>query len=274
MADAHDSSEVLGVGEGYAMRDAIVRQLLQLNRDFYATVAADFDQTRGGLPLGWRQLRDWLPPVSGQPLRVLDVGCGNGRFAWLLDEWGIQADYIGIDGDTNLLALARAHAASLNGVRAQFYGADFTAPDWPAAHGRTQPDFDVVVCFAALHHVPSHKLRVQVVRSLAAQVIPTGVLILSHWQFLSSARFVRKQIAWQTIGLTESDVEAGDALLPWQQGTYAVRYVHQVDPAEGEALAAAAQMHITNHFYADGKEGNLNLYQCLCAVDGENHDNS
>lgn len=256
------------------MRDTIVRQLLQLNRDFYATVSADFDQTRGGLPVGWRQLRKWLPTVEGRPLRVLDVGCGNGRFAWLLDEWGIQADYVGIDGDVRLLDFAREHAIALKGVRAVFFAADFTALDWPALHGRAQPAFDAVVCFAALHHVPSHKLRVQVVRSLATQVVAGGVLILSHWQFLTSARFVRKQIAWQTIGLTESDVEAGDALLPWQQGTFAVRYVHQVDTAEGKALADSAQMHITDHFYADGKEGNLNLYQCLCAVDGENHEYS
>lgn len=249
------------------MRNSVIQHLIQLNRDFYATIAADFDLTRGGLPVGWRQLRDWLPTVEGRPLRVLDVGCGNGRFAWLLDEWRLDVEYVGLDGDSKLLALARDHARSLEHVRADFFEADFTAANWPSIHGRVQPAFDLVVCFAALHHVPSHLLRAQVVASLAAQVVDHGVLVLSHWQFLTSARLVRKQIAWQTIGLTEDDIEPGDALLPWNQGTYAVRYVHQVDPTEGIVLAAAADMQVIDQFYADGKEGNLNLYMLLTAAD-------
>ncbi len=245
------------------MNEKTQQQLLQLNRNFYATVATNFDATRAGLPLGWRQLRDWLPEASDRVLTVLDVGCGNGRFAWLLNEWGLAADYIGIDADEQLLALARRRAAELATVRTDFRQADFTAPDWPVAVGLQQRAFDVVVCFAALHHVPGHRLRARVVQTLASLLVSTGALILSHWQFLTSERFVRKQIAWQTIGLSAADVEAGDALLPWQQGEYAVRYVHQTDAAEANQLAVAAQMHVHEQFYADGKEGNLNLYTLL-----------
>jgi len=245
------------------MDEKTQRQLLQLNRDFYATVASSFDATRGGLPVGWRQLRSWVPQPADRPLSVLDVGCGNGRFAWLLNEWGLAAAYVGVDADEQLLTLARSHAAELEGVQCTFQQADFTTADWPANVGLQQRHFDVVVCFAALHHVPGHRLRAQAVQTMASLLAPGGALILSHWQFLTSERFVRKQIAWQTIGLSAADVERGDALLPWQQGKYAVRYVHQTDAAEAKQLAAAAQMHIHEQFYADGKEGNLNLYTLL-----------
>lgn len=249
------------------MNSRTQERLLALNRKFYATVAEPFDATRAGLPIGWQGLRAWLPmPSADHPLRVLDVGCGNGRWAWALEEWGIRCAYTGVDGDEKLLRLAAENTRHLTGVQAAFHETDFTTPLWFTALGLPPGSFDLIVCLAALHHAPGYDLRAQVVQSLASLLAPTGVLIFSHWQFLRSERFVRKQIAWQTIGLTSAAVEAGDALLPWQQGGYAVRYVHQIDEAEMAALAQTAGLQVLTNFYADGKEGNLNLYVVLTNV--------
>lgn len=240
------------------------QRLLALNREFYATVAEPFDATRAGLPMGWQQLRPWLPPPPAERLlRVLDVGCGNGRWARALDRWGIRCEYIGVDVDPHLLSLAIDNTRALTTVQSSFREADFTTLEWHSVLGLQPASFDVVVCLAALHHVPGYQLRAQVVSELATLLAPQGVLIFSHWQFLHSERFVRKQIAWQTIGLTSAEVEPGDALLPWQQGGYAVRYVHHMDEDEMAALARAAGLQMTTTFYADGKEGNLNLYAVL-----------
>ena len=171
----------------HRMRPSTVAQLLELNRVFYATIAADFSSTRRGLPVGWQQLRTWIPAVSptvsARPLRVLDVGCGNGRFARLLQEWGLPTEYIGVDADAQLLAMATAQAAPLSLVQTEFVQADFTVKGWPAAMGISRHSFDLVLCFAALHHVPSHQLRAQVVTELANLVKPNGRVMLSHWQF-------------------------------------------------------------------------------------------
>jgi SAM-dependent methyltransferase len=246
------------------MNKATQQRLLALNREFYATVAEPFDATRAGLPIGWQGLRAWLPMLpADRPLRVLDVGCGNGRWAWMLEEWGVRCAYTGVDGDEKLLRLATENTRQLTSVQSTFRTADFTTPDWFVPVDLQPASFDLIVCLAALHHAPGYALRAQVVQSLATLVAPTGVLIFSHWQFLRSERFVRKQIAWQTIGLTSAEVEPGDALLPWQQGGYAVRYVHQIDEAEMTTLAQAAGLQVLTSFYADGKEGNLNLYVVL-----------
>jgi tRNA (uracil-5-)-methyltransferase TRM9 len=246
------------------MSETTQRRLLALNREFYATVAEPFDATRAGLPIGWQRLQSWLPAApTARPLRILDVGCGNGRWARALDGWGMPCLYTGIDADTKLLHLAAVNTCALTTVQCVFKEADFTVPGWSNTLGLQPATFDVVVCLAALHHVPGQRLRTQVVTELATLLAPEAVLIFSHWQFLDSTRFVRKQIAWQTIGLTGMEVEPGDALLPWQQGHYAVRYVHQIDERELAALAEAAGLTVMTIYYADGKEGNLNLYAVL-----------
>lgn len=245
-----------------SMKPAVQHLLLELNRAFYAQVAADFDQTRAGLPLGWQALLTDLPlGTPEKPLTVLDVGCGNGRFARFLAEQSVYAKYVGVDADAALLTFAAQHNTDVAHLAVRFIQADLAQPDWANSLGDEK--FDRVVCFAVLHHLPGYALRLQVLQALAGHMAVEGLLILSNWQFLTSRRFAQKQIDWQTIGLTAADVEPGDALLPWQQGGYAVRYVHQVNEAEMQQLAAEVGLQVVASFFADGKEGNLNLYTIL-----------
>ncbi|MEZ4676351.1 MAG: class I SAM-dependent methyltransferase [Caldilineaceae bacterium] len=248
------------------MTPEITATLLQLNRAFYATVATAFDATRW-IAGGVATTANLAASTGGSTPTGTRCWLWQWAFAWLLEEWGIVADYVGVDADAQLLTLAAQHAAGLTHVRCTFQQADFTEMHWTAQLALQTRTFDLVVCFAALHHVPGYRLRAQVVAGLADLVTTGGTIILSHWQFLTSARFVRKQIAWQTIGLSESDIEEGDALLPWHQNAFAVRYVHQTDEGEAQQLAKMAGLCRIAHFYADGKEGNLNLYTILSRVE-------
>lgn len=238
------------------------RLLLDLNRTFYASVAESFDGTRANVPPGMVQALGYLPDsMASGSLRILDAGCGNGRFARALDQLGRPVEYTGVDADTRLLELARDHAAGLRNVSAQFVQRDLAVAGWASGLADPAP-FDAVVCLATLQHFPGHALRQRVVADLAGLVAAHGRLIVATWQFLGAPRLAARQLNWDTVGLTPADVEAGDALLPWQQ-TNAVRYVHQIDGDEMRALAAASGLRITAQFSADGKEGNLNLFTIL-----------
>ncbi len=241
------------------MNPTLQARLLALNRTFYATVASEFDQTRAGFPVGWDQLIPWLPPGLNRPAAVLDVGCGNGRFARFLDHIGYASEYLGVDGEPTLLQLAAEQTQTLAQIHPRFTQVDLASPGWATGLSKHAP-FDLVVCLAVLHHLPGQSLRQQVVRELADTLAPNGVLILSNWQFFTSPRLASKQIAWATIGVQPDEVEPGDALLPWQQGVQAVRYVHQLDEAEVRTIVSAAGLKVCTHFYADGKNGRLNLY--------------
>lgn len=246
------------------MHSDVQEQLLALNRRFYATVGAEFDRTRQGLPDGMLQLAARLHRRAPAQ-RVLDAGCGNGRFARALAQVGVQGAYLGIDADGELLRLASAQTAGLDGLEVHLQPADLAAPGWHAALHARAP-FDAVVSLAVLHHFPGMALRRRLVADLATLLAPGGVLALSTWQFLAFERFAGKLVPWAELGLDAEDVEPGDALLPWNQGAHALRYVHQLDLPEVEALAAAAGLQVQETFRADGKEGDLNLYVLLSSA--------
>jgi 2-polyprenyl-3-methyl-5-hydroxy-6-metoxy-1,4-benzoquinol methylase len=245
------------------MDKEIQQRLLKLNRDFYATVAEPFDSTRLAPSAGKSELVRRLP-LDESPLPTLtDIGCGNGRLAWLLEERGVPLEYLGVDANAQLLALAQAHTAELRFVRATFVRADLAQPDWPVLLPNHEQGFDIITCLATLHHLPGYDLRRATVQRLASLVKSGGLVAISTWQFLTTPRFTAKLVDWKKVGIDPVQVEPGDALLPWQQGGYAVRYIHQIDMDEVKALASDAGLTIEATYFADGKEGNLNLYAIL-----------
>ena len=259
--------------------------LLQINRRFYEQTAVQFDATRQGWTPGLRAILPYFERGAKDRPTVLDVGCGNGRFARLLAHESLHARYVGVDGNAQLLQLARSAAAELAGVECLFLQADLARPSWLAAladasagdgcwptllerEGRAP--FDVVLCTATIQHLPGYRLRLRLLRDFRR--LTDGYIILSFWQFLGRQRFRAKLIDPRTVGIEPGALEAGDGLLPWKQGVEAIRYVHQVDEAELEHLAADAGLEVVRTFRADGKreEANgpgvlpgLNLYAVL-----------
>ena len=236
------------------MNNQIVRQLLAINHKFYSEFARAFSETRSSA-----QTRlDRIVAYIGNDVKVLDVGCGNGRLAERLENEGRRVDYVGIDASPELVALAAARKSKLHRVAAEFFVADITAADWSAA---LPPDsFDIAVALAVLHHIPSFDLRVQVLRELGARLKPGGTFVMTNWHFERNERLRKKIVPWENVGIDASEVESGDALLTWQRGGIGYRYLHLITQSEVLRLANESGLHVVKQFYADA---DLNLYSVL-----------
>lgn len=253
-------TEVSPAGSAAFMDAATVQRLLALNRQFYDTFAESFAASRGIEQPGLRRALAYLPAAG----TVLDVGCGNGRLAHLLDGAGRAVRYLGVDSSVRLLEIARSQAAALHSVDAEFMQADIARSSWTSTlpAGR----FDGIAAIALLHHLPGWLTRRNLLKELRALLVARGSLVVSAWQFTEEARLRRKVTPWAAIGLRDEQVEAGDALLDWQRGGQGQRYCHLIDEAELGALAQAAGLAIVDSFYADGRSQRLNLFAVLRTV--------
>ncbi len=239
------------------MDDETIERLLALNRDFYATFAEQFAASRSVTDPALTSILPYLPCRA----RVLDIGCGNGRLAVLLDQERPGSRYVGVDAIPELIDEARERTGQLLRTQVSLRLVDVTRRNW-IKHVPGVP-FDCAVALAILHHIPDFSLRAQVLRGLAEVLDPGGYAVLSTWRFLAHRRIRRKIVDWSVVGIDESELEPGDYLLDWKRGGRGLRYCHMVDEEEMERLAAASGFTVRETFRAGGREGDLSLFAIL-----------
>lgn len=213
------------------------RRLIALNRRFYAQAADRFVDSRRDPWPGWTRVLEVLEDAGLRDgARVLDLGCGHGRFAAFLAERGHRCAYLGVDTSMPLLASGSARVPT---------GTRLVCADLARALAR-KPRFDLVVAFGLLHHIPGEQHRRELVERLVELVTPRGHLVLTLWS--PDAR--RRSRARPVEG-----GEPGDALLPWGEGEAPPeRYCHFFSGPEVEALASRLGPKAIR-FRADGRGG-------------------
>ena len=252
------------------MDSSTAARLIELNRDFYDRFGSSFSATRQRIQPGVRRV---LGMLNGDE-SILDLGCGNGELARELAKRGQRGSYLGVDFSRPLLRDAElppegVAVAPWRHFSARFVHADLASPsllDVIAGSGAKDATprndmFDIVLCFATLHHIPSHELRVNILRIVRQLLKDDGLFIHSHWQFLNSEKLKARIRPWEAAELPSSAVDAGDYLLDWRNGGNGLRYVHHFGEQELDELAKASGFHVTDTFYSDGDGGRLGLYQ-------------
>ncbi len=247
------------------MKPATLHALEALNRRFYSDHAGEFSATRRAPWPGWSRVLAAAP--STVPLRVLDIGCGNGRFArFLLGHAARPIDYLGLDASRPLLRDCPAPDPR-SPSRLRFEHRDVL--NHPLAPPPGDARFDLATLFGLLHHVPSFAARASLLRRAAALLAPGGRVALTFWRFAEHPRLQRRIVPRHELSalpdsaagaLDPDDLEPGDHLLRWGGDPARYRYCHHASAAEQNALLAAAALHPLERFDADGAGGRMNHY--------------
>jgi ubiquinone/menaquinone biosynthesis C-methylase UbiE len=177
---------------------------------------------------------------------VLDLGCGNAMMLpFVLEK---EAYYRGLDISENLLEIARRrYAEEVRSGRAGFARGEATALPYP------DEEFDLVISFAVLHHIPSPEMRRKFFSELRRVLRPGGNVRLTVWNLSNPWASSRFEVGAQLEGKT-----SGDVTVPWKgtRGEIINRYVHQFSAPELLELAEGAGFRSVRlgHFDRGGHE--------------------
>ena len=244
-----------------------IQTLRLLNAEFYRRNHESFSKTRQSPWEGWERI---LSHLHTPQLEVLDVACGNMRFATFLEQSlpGASIAYHGVDLCSDLLP------ESLPGT---FQRLDIVQAllDDDLVPSIAAPQADLVVSFGFMHHVPTRQLRERFLRGLLQKARPGGIVAVSFWQFADDPHLRAKAEAatgqalaalamppaatgqaLATLAMPPAatgqalaalaiqpgspiSLEQGDYLLGWQDTSGAFRYCHSFTDGEIAQLAEA-----------------------------------
>ena len=192
------------------MDRATAEKLLEKVKNDYNQIAEEFSQSRDKL---WPEFENFLQYIKPE-MRVLDLGCGNGRLYELLKDIGIN--YTGIDNSARLIQLAQERWEKE--PKLLFKVGDVLSLEEPTNN------YDSVLLIAVLQHIPSKQLRLRSLQNIKNILKPEGLLIITNWNLWQ--RKYRKYIFYNWVKkiLQVSRLDFNDTLIPWRDTLN--RYYH------------------------------------------------
>jgi len=207
----------------------------------YNLISEEFSRTRWFV---WEETKFLFNDYAKDRDKVLDIGCGNGRYFELLK----NTDYVGIDNSSKLIEEAKKKYPEAN-----FLVAD--ALDIPFGDNT----FDKVYSIAVLHNIPSKELRLEFLNEANRVLKDKGVLILTVWKFHRFSDYLRlfKNSILKLVGKSKLDFK--DFLEPWSDKT--LRYFHWFSKKELEKMIEKAGFRVKEIGVIRNKKGNRrNIY--------------
>ena len=189
------------------MNETTALEILNQVKEFYNKVSESFSLTRQRI---WPEFKVLIKKLSKGKEKVLDFGCGNGRFSEIFE----KDQYIGVDISFKLIEMAQKKYPEKNflvidGLKLPF----------------KDNSFDLVIAIAVFHHLPSKKLRIKVLKEIKRVLKNDGKLLLTVWYLLEKP-YIWKLIlkfAFKKI-FKKNKMDFFDIYLPWQNKY--LRYFH------------------------------------------------
>ncbi len=238
------------------MNKKIEKKLIELNSNFYKEIGEEFDQTRKVFWKGWEDLYTKGYLSFDKKLKVLDIACGNCRFADFLNTKDFEFDYLGIDNSEILLEKSSLKYKKIN--------LDILSEN--LSNIFKDKTFDLVVMFGFMHHIPGSSLRKSLFKRIRDVVGNNGKFIFSVWDFYNDEKYKNRLIEPSEIGIKNEDLDKNDYILDWKRGKTSYRYCHQYNEDEISDLSIEENFELVDTFVNDGKSQKLNRYYVVKAV--------
>ena len=220
------------------MKKEYAEYLLKKTKEDYNRIAEKFSKARSRI---WEEVRflfdDYIRPGD----KVLDLGCGNGRFFEILKDKGI--DYIGVDFSEKLIEIAKKRFPE-----AKFLVADALNLPFPNNF------FDKVYAIAVLHHIPSKEFRQRFLEETKRVLKPGGLLILTVWKIKTKNNLL--SVIKYTILKLIGKLDWGDTFESWDKKIQ--RYFHIFSKKELKRLLNEANFKVLEIGIVRNERGNRN----------------
>lgn len=163
------------------------------------------------------QLVEQAKIASGH--RVLDLGCGTATLTLLIKKTQLDAEVVGLDGDPNILEIARAKAAKAGLLITLDQGMSFDLP---------YPDnsFDRILSSLVFHHL-TRENKIRTLEEVFRVLTPNGELHVADW---GKAQNALMRAAFLPVQMLDSFITTADnvkGLLPELLGTVGLEDVQQ-----------------------------------------------
>lgn len=223
------------------MKREAATKIAEETQNSYNNMAKEFSDSRVRF---WDELA-YLAEHIVYDDRVLDIGCGNGRFSPLVLER--QALYEGIDYSEGLINEARKKFPELS-----FCVGNATA--LPYEDG----SFDIAFSFAVVHHIPSTLLRKRFILEALRVLRPGGKFIITAWD-IWAPRYYASILSHSLLSVfRKNTLDFADTLLTFGKQKHP-RYVHAFTVRELHKLLTKGGFTIIGEEVVARKSGQKNI---------------
>jgi len=139
----------------------------KITKKSYDKISKEWDSKRSYI---WSPVKVFLESLEKkEKLKLLDLGCGTGRFLQLAQKQGFQnKNIIGYDYSTGQLNITKS-----KGFQTQI-GDLINLPFLNSS-------FDVILCIAAHHHLLEKESQIKALKEMKRVLKPNGKILLSNW---------------------------------------------------------------------------------------------
>ena len=231
------------------------QEIKQDLESFYNSEAKKYAETRKKFWHEEKAILDAISPLfeNNDKVRVLEFGCGSGRFATLLNQnFHDKFDYVWIDLSDELLSYASKDNPNLT-----FFQWDITK----LIKNFEQESFDLIVWTSSFQHIPTAKERSFLMKNFYRLLSYDGILLMTNWSL--SSWFVKKN--WKAVwnARLKSRLKlnlslARDIMVPRtdKDGNIFERFYHFFSLKELESLATFSWLSLKVNTFIDS-DGNF-----------------